>query len=68
MKTAGKTMKKQGAQPRTKKKNIAKKKNKIANLISHPFANLWRPDSEVYDVPGALPISLDDFALGWARK
>lgn len=27
-----------------------------------------RPDSEVYDVPGALPISLDDFALGWARK
>lgn len=27
-----------------------------------------RPDTEVYDVPGALPISLDDFALGWARK
>jgi hypothetical protein len=29
MKTAGKTMKKQGAQPRTKKKNIAKKKKKL---------------------------------------
>ncbi|CAK9118241.1 unnamed protein product [Durusdinium trenchii] len=27
-----------------------------------------RPDKEVYDVPGMLPISLADFALGWARK
>lgn len=29
---------------------------------------ILRPDTEVYDVPGTLPISLDDFALGWARK
>ena len=33
MKTAGKTMKKQGTQPRTKKKQ---KKKQIANLILRP--------------------------------
>lgn len=37
------------------------------SLFAKSLEIVRRPDKEVYDIPGALPIGLADFEMVWAR-